>query len=249
MKTINIKTLEGGTLGFPVIDVTDDPTFKADSLGKDLAGNNLAFPIIINGSGGGGGGDETDPIYTADKPNIALKSDVSDVQINGSYLALSETNELSLTLYKGAGGTIESNLLTLPSGGGATPIYIESELVPTIEIPGDGAVKTIVSTINLPETMSTGADLEFHIQGNITRTGGGANNLGKIDIFVMNNGGYGTILTAKKEVNRDVDISFDLHSKQYHITNSSPIQIKVSYTPTTAGETITLSNVTGWVKG
>lgn len=239
MADLTIKGIDGEDYSVP----TQASVYPALKI-KGIDGNYYSVPV----SGGGGGGDETDPIYMADKPNIATKSDVSDVQINGSYLALSETNELSLTLYKGAGGTIESNALALPTGGGATSNYIESDLVDTIEIPADAGIKTIISTINLPESMSTGADLKFNIQGNITRTGGGASTLGKLNIYVVNNGGYGTIFTAKKEVNRDLDISFDLHSKQYHITNSSPVQIKVSYTPTSAGETITLTNVTGWVE-
>lgn len=131
----------------------------------------------------------------------------------------------------------------IPSGGGS--IYIESELVPTIDV---SSARTIVSIITLPESLSTGADLKLNIQGNISRTGGASNVAGKILIEVFNNGGDGLIMSAKKEVARDVDMAFDLHSKKYHISNASPIQIKVTYTPT-ASEIITLTNVTGYVEG
>lgn len=69
-KTENIYDVNGDNLAVPVVDVTSDSSYKTIQ-NKDVEGNLLAIPVTQ--IGGGGGGVETDPIYTADKPNLATK--------------------------------------------------------------------------------------------------------------------------------------------------------------------------------
>lgn len=241
-KAIEVRNDKGELMATPIVDVTADSTYKTVELVDNTDGMKLATPVIIS-KDGGSTGTETDPIYMADKPNIALKSELVEPTIITNEIV---GQELTSTITLSDNTTITSEPVTIPSGGGtSSAIYVESELVPTIDV---SSARTIVSTITLPESLSTGADLKLNIQGNISRTGGASNVAGKILIEVFNNGGYGLIMSAKKEVARDVDMAFDLHSKKYHITNASPIQIKVTYTPT-ASEIITLTNVTGYVEG
>lgn len=164
---------------------------------------------------------------------INIKSNSLDLPLVNNINQEISGNKLTTMLLDKNNFPINSNEVELPS---SSAIYFESSTIDSVVV----ASGTNIGTINLTSEV-TG---KINLQGNITRTGG-SNGLGKLTLQVKDSSGYHTILSAKYEVNRDVDVSFDLHSKQYFM-NGSPVTFVATYTPT-AGETITLTNVTAWI--
>lgn len=258
MADLKIMGIDGETYSLPTSTSTATP-MKI----KGIDGNYYSLPV--SGSSGGGGGAETDPIYTADKPNIALKTDVSTAitDNNTNYYTKSEIDllpkpdnvtDVSLNLTGSDlkatvttdSNTYESNTVTLPSGGAG--VYYESALLASVEIgTSESNPGFVTNNVSFPDIGAV-SSASLNVQCEVTRVGGNSA-LGVVTIIVTGKDSSFhnvEIFRFNKEIARDITkVAIPLHSKRYDLSAYSGVRYQGFYTGT---GTVTLENVTAWVE-
>lgn len=101
---------------------TELPAGYIEQRDFDSEGNIKVLPVHSLSSGGGGGV-ETDPIYTADKPTLALKTETQTVATNLTTLSNNVVNSIN-----GEKGVVTLNANEIPATRGALTTDVQAEL-------------------------------------------------------------------------------------------------------------------------
>lgn len=233
---MKIEGIDGEDYSYPTTASSATPLKIVGIDGKE-------YSIPTSGGGGGGTGTETDPIYTADKPNIALKSEVQDNMVIKVENEIQGTNALVTTLTRSNDTTVSSAPLILPGGGGASN-YFEADLSgTTFPFTLDTSLTTIGDT-STPFTGNGNSDYSLNIQGTFSRVGGNAAD-DVVQLQIVTNGGYMKLIDVNFNVQRNTTkFPFSYHTKKYKF-GGSPTYLKIAYT---GSGTVTIDSLAFWVE-